>query len=113
MSSDTVDIYNEKALRATQGSIFKIPFFYGPLDDVVKVLKDNNIKCIGTNLKKAIYVDQLPKGKKYSICFGNEARGMSDLISNLMDVNVIIPMSNKVESLNVLSASSIIMYILK
>ena len=113
MSSDTVDIYNEKALRATQGSIFKIPFFYASLADIIKTLKENKVKCIGTNLKKAVCIDQLPKEKRYSICFGNEARGMSDSISSLMDVNAIIPMSNKVESLNVLSASSIMMYILK
>lgn len=113
MSSDTVDIYNEKTLRATQGAIFKIPFYYGSLIDVVKTLKQNGIKCIGTNLKKSISIDDFVKEKKFSICFGNEARGMSEELSNMMDVNVKIPMKNKVESLNVLSASSIVMYTLK
>lgn len=113
MSTDTVDIYNEKALRATQGAIFKIPFYYVHLDSLIIKLKENNIKCLGTNLKNAISIENAERQSKYSICFGNEARGMSEELSKMMDDNIIIPMANKVESLNVLSASSIVMYVLK
>lgn len=113
MSTDTVDIYNEKALRATQGAIFKIPFYYVELENLITKLKENNIKCFGTNLKNAISIKNVEKENKYSICFGNEARGMSEKLSMMMDKNIMIPMENKVESLNVLSASSIVMYVLK
>lgn len=113
MSTDTVDIYNEKALRATQGAIFKIPFYYVQLDFLITKLKENDIICFGTNLKNAISIESIEKAPKYSICFGNEARGMSEELSNMMNKNIMIPMTNKVESLNVLSASSIVMYVLK
>lgn len=113
MSQDTVDIYNEKTLRATQGAIFKIPFFYTHLEDVISTLKENDIKCFGTHLKKSVNLENVNKTKKFAVCFGNEARGMCDKITELMDQNLKIEMSNNVESLNVLSASSIVMYYLK
>ncbi len=113
MSTDTVDIYNEKTLRATQGAIFKIPFYYSNLSELILKLKEYNIKCLGTSLKSAKDIASIKKLDKFGICFGNEARGMSEELSKLMDQNVIIPMENKVESLNVLSASSIVMYVLK
>lgn len=113
MSQDTVDIYNEKTLRATQGAIFKIPFFYVHLEDIIQILKEHNIKCYGTHLKKSKNLDSIEKTNKFAVCFGNEARGMSDKITDLMDLNIKIEMQNEVESLNVLSASSIVMYYLK
>ncbi len=113
MSSDTVDIYNEKTLRATQGAIFKIPFYYSNLEDIIKIFKDNDIKCFGTTLTNSNYLEEIKKENKFSVCFGNEARGMNEKIINLMDKNIKIKMDNNVESLNVLSASSIVMYHLK
>lgn len=112
-SFDTVDIYNEKSIRATQGAIFKIPFFYEDLKELIPLFKKHHITCIGTTLKNAIDLKFAPHSKKLMIAFGNEARGMSEEIINLMDVNVKIKMDNDVESLNVLSASSIVMYHLK
>lgn len=113
MSSDTVDIYNEKSLRATQGAIFKIPHYYVSLEEIVKVFKKNDIMCYGTSLRNSCDLEEIKKINKFSICFGNEARGMSDKICSIMDKNIKIKMENSVESLNVLSASSIVMYHLK
>ena len=113
MSTDTVDIYNEKTLRATQGAIFKIPHYYVSLEEIIKLFKNNSIVCLGTTLKNSVDLDEVSKLNKFSICFGNEARGMSEKIISQMDKNIKIKMENSVESLNVLSASSIVMYHLK
>ena len=113
MSTDTVDIYNEKTLRATQGAIFKIPHYYVSLEEIIKLFKNNSIVCLGTTLKNSVDLDEVNKLNKFSICFGNEARGMSEKIISQMDKNIKIKMENSVESLNVLSASSIVMYHLK
>lgn len=113
MSTDTVDVYNEKTLRATQGAIFKIPTYYTHLNELIPILKKHEIFCFGTHLKNSTYLDSVKKVNKFSVCFGNEARGMSDKVTALMDKNIKIKMENDVESLNVLSASSIVMYHLK
>ena len=43
-SLETVDFYNDKVLRATQGAIFKVPLFKGNLIDIIKELKQSNVK---------------------------------------------------------------------
>lgn len=113
MSSDTVDIYNEKTIRATQGSIFKIPFYYGNLETLISKLKKNGIICFGTTLENSVNLENVKHCKRYAVCFGNEARGMNEDTIKLMDKNIKIEMQNDVESLNVLAASSIVLYELK
>ncbi len=113
MSKDTVDIYNEKSLRATQGAIFKIPFYYVDLYETINSFKEHEIRCLGTTLDAEVELESINSIKKYAVAFGNEARGMSEEIKKVMDLNIKIAMANNVESLNVLSASSIILYELK
>lgn len=113
MSNNTVDLYNDKVLRSTQGVLFKIPLIKMDLKETVKILKENNIKCFGTSLDKAVFLDDVKKVNRFAICMGNEARGMSKEILDLMDQNIKIPMNADVESLNVSIASAIIMYKLK
>ena len=66
MSHDTVDIYNDKVLRSTQGSIFKLPIVKTDLPTVIKLLQKNNFKCYGTSLQKAYSITDTPKHKKYA-----------------------------------------------
>lgn len=110
LSPNSVDLYNEKVIRSTQGVLFKIPIIKAPLSEVITKLKKNKITCIGTSLKKAIPLEKTTHLARYSICFGNEARGMNELTLKQMDFNIKLEMKNDVESLNVAVASGIIMY---
>lgn len=110
MSDDTVDIYNEKVIRATQGVLFKIPIIKGNLIEVIKLLKKNKVKCFGTSLNKASFIDDIKSNAKMAFCVGNEARGVSKEVLDLMNENIKIKMNNDVESLNVGVAATIIMY---
>lgn len=110
ISNNTVDLYNEKVIRATQGVLFKIPIIKGDLLEIIPMLKKSKIKCFGTSLDEAKNLNGVKKVNRFALCFGNEARGVSDEVLNLMDQNIKIEMKNDVESLNVSVASSIIMY---
>lgn len=110
MSPNTVDLYNEKVIRSTQGVIFKIPIIKADLLDAIKLLKKEKVFCLGTALENAKDIKTLTKKNKYAVCLGNEAQGISKEILNEMDENVKIEMKNDVESLNVSVAAGIIMY---
>ena len=112
-SIQTVDYYNEKVLRATQGAIFKIPLFKMNLIDAINLLKKNNVKLYGTSLKSAISVTTVDKNSKLAFVLGNEANGVSEDVLNVCDQNIIIPLDNNVESLNVGIAGAILMWELK
>lgn len=110
MSPNTVDLYNEKVIRSTQGVMFKIPIIKANLQEIIKLLKKEKVFCIGTALTNAKDVKHIAKKDKFAICLGNEAKGISKEVLDNMDENVKIAMKNDVESLNVSIAAGIIMY---
>lgn len=111
LTKGTVDIYNEKTIRSTMGSLFYVPVHYD--DDnmtLVKSLKAKNFKIVVTSLDtdKDFFQESL-KGKVL-LTVGNEGNGVSDEVYELADTKVKIPMPGNAESLNVAIATSVIMY---
>lgn len=110
LSKGCVDPYNSKVVRATMGSIFRLPLYFchEPVD-YLSQMKKNKFKIITTDLE-----GQTPKKdffmEKLIIVIGNEANGVSKDIGELSDTKVKIPMLGQAESLNAGVAASIIMY---
>lgn len=113
VSEDCVDIYNEKVVRSTQGAIFHSNIVISDdLHNSIIQLKKENIKIIGTSLESKIDIKNIENIDKYAILLGNEANGVKKELLELTDINVIIKMNSKLESLNVSVAGSIMMYYL-
>lgn len=111
INKGSVDIYNEKVLRATQGMIFHTNIIItNNLQEIISTLKTNNYQILGTNVKNGENIKNLPPQKKYAIIIGNEGQGMSEKLQKLCDKNIYIKMNNTCESLNAAVAASIIMY---
>lgn len=111
VSESTVDIYNEKVIRASQGAIFKINIVKKELRDIYRNLDNNNFQIIVTSLtNNSIYLEELKKEEKFAIVLGNEGNGVSEVsLKNASNV-VKIKMSDEIDSLNVAVAGSIVMY---
>jgi TrmH family RNA methyltransferase len=109
-SENSVNIYNDKLIRATQGMFFKIKLIESSLVDYIKMLKQNNIKVYGTSLKNAKELSDCEKSENYGIIFGNEGKGISEDILNICDELIKIEMNEACESLNVGVSSGIILY---
>ena len=111
MGKGTVDIFNPKVVRASMGSIFRLPFAYvDDLKSVIMGLKKDGISFYATHLKGKESYRDISYSSKAGILIGNEARGLSDEIANLADTYVIIPMQGRVESLNAAVAAALMMY---
>lgn len=104
------DIYNDKAIRASQGAIFKLNFINRNLLEFIPTLSDYEI--YGTNVVNGIELDNVKKTNKIAIVLGNEGSGISKEVNDILKRNIYIPM-NLTESLNVSVAGSIIMYCLR
>lgn len=110
VAKGTVDIYNEKTLRSTMGSIFHIPVIYDEDLKKVELLKKSGFRLIASSLNTDInFYDANLRGK-IIIAIGNEGNGISKTIQDISDVNVKIPMPGGAESLNVSAAASIMMF---
>lgn len=110
LSKDTVDVYNSKVLRATQGMIFNINIISRDLFDFILELKENNYKIYGTNVENGTELKKVVKYEKCAIIMGNEGNGVKKEIQDLCDENIYINMNSLCESLNVGVATSIILY---
>ena len=112
LSNESVDIYNDKFIRSTQGYFFTIPFFSVDLKETLLSLKDSNHTLIATHLSsKAKNPENVEINSNFTLILGNEGNGVSQEILNIADQNVIIPMAKDVDSLNVGIAGSILMYL--
>jgi len=110
MTKGTVDIYNDKTLRSTMGSIFYIPIVEDDSLDFVKSLKKEGYKLVVSSLQgKNNFFEENLQGK-VMIAVGNEGNGVSNEVYDIADIKVKIPMPGEAESLNVAVATSIMIY---
>jgi TrmH family RNA methyltransferase len=106
---ESVDIYNPKAVRASVGNLWKIPIFQMKNIDELKLYfqKFNRIATLprAKNLLKE-FTPELPT----VIMFGSEANGLSDELVDFATNSVKIEMQQTVESLNLATSVSIVLY---
>ena len=109
LSHNSVDIYNDKVLRSTQGMIFNMNIIYADLIDIIPMLRDNGYIILGTNVNNGVDVRSI-KVNKYALVMGNEGQGVKEEIQDMCDKNLYIKMNHLCESLNVGVATSILLY---
>ena len=108
VSPNTVDLYNNKTIRATEGMMFKINYLKRDLIPFIKELKDYDI--ITTDVNSGTDLKALKVNNKYALIMGNEGNGVKGEIASLATHKVNIRINKECESLNVGVASSIILY---
>lgn len=109
LSNDSVDLYNDKVIRATEGMIFNINVLRKNLIDYIPIIKNDGYSIIGTDVIKGSNIKDIKDTKK-AIVIGSEGTGVSNNVKALCDSFVRINMNSDVESLNAAVAASILMY---
>ena len=107
LSNNTVDHYNDKVIRASEGMIFNINIIKGDLLEIIPTL---GVNLYTTNVEDGSNINNTVIKRPYGIVIGNEGNGVSKEVNDLIDNRLYIPMSNKCESLNAGVAASIILY---
>lgn len=110
LGKGTVDLYNEKVLRSTQGAVFHLPVIQADLQTYIPELQTQGIEVIGTSLHHAVDLQTFEVPNRWALLLGNEGQGVHQTLLDLTDENVFIEMSSQAESLNVAIAGSIVMY---
>lgn len=112
LSDNSIDIYNDKFLRSTQGAFFNVNIIKGNLINWINVLKEKSYYIIGTGLENAIDVKTVDFLEKNVLILGNESKGIKKEILDICDIVTKISINRELESLNVSVAGSIMMYII-
>lgn len=112
LSSDCADIYNPKTVRASMGSLFEMNTIKVPdIIDAVKALGTMGYDTSAAALDESAE-SLLSKTVNSRTCFivGNEGSGLPNDLLSVCSSKVYIPMIEGAESLNVASASSILLW---
>lgn len=110
LSDTSVNKYNDKLIRASQGMLFKTNVITRNLVEFLNTAKEENYKICITDVTDGKKINTIKNEDKVIIVMGNEGQGVSDYVRNYADTNIYIPMNSTCESLNVAVATSIIMY---
>ena len=121
LSHDCADIYNPKTLRSSMGTLFCGPVIYKDLSDIKENLKtfssqnQTSYEIIATSSHAQNNFDEVNFNpmKNLLVLVGNESKGLRDESLKSSTMNLKINLANDIESLNVLSATSIILFDLK
>lgn len=111
MNTETVDIYNPKTIRATMGSVYRVPFVYGEdLCGTVRLLRERGIRTYAAHLRGEKAYDRFSYREGTAFLIGNEGKGLSPEMAAEADDFLKIPMEGRVESLNAAVSAAILMY---
>lgn len=113
LGDNTVDMYNDKVIRSTQGSLFHLPISHVNMENGIPHLKAEGFTVWASSLADALPFEEVEVRGKTALIVGNEGAGIRDEIVQLADSVVKIPIHGKAESLNVSVAAGILMYYIK
>jgi TrmH family RNA methyltransferase len=121
LGEGTVSPFNSKVVRASAGSVFRLPVIHGhghehgksasaKLEEVSEKLRAQDVRLIATSSHKGTPLDQADLKGATAVFFGNEGSGLPREVMAKMDEVVAIPHTEQVESLNAGVAASIVLY---
>ena len=109
LSKHSVDLYNPKVIRSTEGMLFHINILRRDLNEFIKTIK-NTHKILGTSVEGGSSITKYHNVSNFALIIGSEGQGMHEELKKLCDDLIYIPMNNKCESLNAGVSASILMY---
>lgn len=110
LGEGTVSAFNSKVMRASAGSIFRLPVVRVELRAVLDTLRQRGLRLLATSSHKGTPVDEASLTGAVALFIGNEGAGLPREITRQIDETVAIPHSARVESLNAGVAASIVLY---
>jgi RNA methyltransferase, TrmH family len=110
LGEGTVSPFNPKVVRASAGSVFRLPVVRANLSDALGRLKAFGLRLVATASHKGTRLNQANLSGPLAVFIGSEGAGLPRDLIKAMDEVVAIPQSPTVESLNVGVAASIVLY---
>jgi RNA methyltransferase, TrmH family len=106
----TVSPWNWKAVRASAGSLFRLPALKVGLATALREIKSRGVRVLATSSHKGAAIAEVDLHGPVAFVVGSEGAGLSKNVLGQADEVVAIPHSAKVESLNAGIAASILLY---
>jgi TrmH family RNA methyltransferase len=107
----TADLFSPKVLRATMGSIFRVPIVTNVEAGAVQELRSQGVGLLAAAVEAAaLPYYEADLSKPLALVLGNEANGLADWLKMASDQLVTIPLAGAAESLNAAVAGAVILF---
>jgi TrmH family RNA methyltransferase len=106
----TASEWNPKAVRASAGSVFRLPLLAVSAEDCFARLRKAGVKIWTTAVNGAEAADRIDMAGPVALVIGNEGNGVPQELAAQADGAVTIPCPGPVESLNAAAAASVLLY---
>jgi TrmH family RNA methyltransferase len=106
----TVSAWNPKAVRATAGSVFRVPVLSAPEDETLEHLRTAGVRILATTVQGAQSADMADLAEPVALVIGNEGNGVPVNLAAKADGAITVPCPGPVESLNAAVAASVLLY---
>ena len=114
LGEGTVSPFNSKVIRASAGSIFRLPAVLaksaGGIEGLTAKLRGHHVRLIATSSHKGTALDQANLTGPSAVFIGSEGSGLPKSLMAQVDELVAIPHTPQTESLNAGVAGSIVLY---
>lgn len=111
LNMDPLDLYDRRLIRASRGYMFSLPIMTASTKEFLEYCEANNETLLVTAMEAEKTVDEIASiSERLLIVFGSEKEGCSPEIEQSATMKVRIPISEKVESLNVSAAAGITLF---
>jgi TrmH family RNA methyltransferase len=106
----TVSAWNTKAVRASAGSVFRVPLIAESEAGCFARLHEAGVKIWTTTSRGAKSADRVDLAGPVALLIGNEGNGVPGAFAAQADGTITIPFPGPVESLNAAVAASVLLY---
>ena len=106
----TVSQWNSKAMRASAGSVFRLPVLAASENECFDRLHQSGIVTVAAMAHQALPIQDHDLSKSIALIIGTEGSGLSEELAARCNARVTIPCPGPVESLNAAIAASILLY---
>ncbi|MDP3352237.1 MAG: RNA methyltransferase, partial [Flavobacteriaceae bacterium] len=110
IANPKTDLYNPNIIRSSVGAVFTNQIAFGTTNEIIEFLKQHQINIYCAELKAAIPYHTVDFTKSSAIVVGTESTGLSDEWLKNSHQNIIIPMSGKIDSMNVSVSAAILIF---
>lgn len=110
IANPKTDVYNPNIIRSSVGCIFTNQVAVGTTEGIIEYLKTNNFSVFCASLTASTSYHLIDYRHKCAIVVGTEATGLSNNWLANATQNIIIPMSGKIDSMNVSVSAAIIIF---
>jgi len=106
----TANAWNPKAVRASAGSVFRVPLLNVPADECFLHLREAGVRILATAVRGAAPADQVNLAGPVALLIGNEGSGVPEELAAQASGAITIPCPGPVESLNASVAAGVLLY---